>query len=187
VNDTQPVGPRWITADNVEVAQFLYLLLNNRKIRDVVDTITSKVVLILGRFSDERKAVLEALRRELRRRDYLPVLFDFDRPARRDITETVSTIAHLSRFLIADITDARSIPQELMAIVPNLPSVPVQPLLLGSAAEYAMFGFFRRFPWVLEPFVYPDVATLLEAVGDRVIAPAEQKLLEQGRRMPDAR
>jgi uncharacterized protein YjbI with pentapeptide repeats len=173
-----------ITCDNLEIAQFLYLLLNNRKIRDVIDTITSKVVLILGRFSEERKAVLDALRSELRQRDYLPVLFDFDQPSSRDITETVSTIAHLSRFLIADITDARSIPQELMAIVPDLPSVPVQPLLLGSAQEYAMFGFFRRFPWVLEPFVYSDVATLLAALSDKVIAPAEQKVREQQRIAP---
>ena len=37
-----------ITVDNLEVAQFIYLLLNNEKIREVIDTITSKVVLILG-------------------------------------------------------------------------------------------------------------------------------------------
>jgi Pentapeptide repeats (8 copies) len=47
-----------ITVDNIEVAQFIYLLLHNQKIRNVIDTITSKVVLILGRFTDERKAFL---------------------------------------------------------------------------------------------------------------------------------
>jgi len=36
-----------ITIDNIEVAQFIYLLLHNEKIRDVIDTITSKAVLIL--------------------------------------------------------------------------------------------------------------------------------------------
>jgi pentapeptide repeat protein len=65
-----------ITVDNIEVAQFIYLMLHNQKIRDVIDTITSKVVLILGRFTDERKAVLDALREELRKRNYLPILFD---------------------------------------------------------------------------------------------------------------
>jgi hypothetical protein len=30
-------------------------MLNNQKVRDVIDTITSKAVLILGRFTDERK------------------------------------------------------------------------------------------------------------------------------------
>jgi Pentapeptide repeats (8 copies) len=83
-----------ITVDNVEVAQFIYLLLNNEKVRHVIDTITSKVVLILGRFTEERKAVLDTLREELRRRDYLPVLFDFDKPASKDLTGTVQTLAN---------------------------------------------------------------------------------------------
>lgn len=55
-----------ITTDDIEVAQFLYLLIHNEKLRKVIDTITSKVVLILGRFTPERKAVLDALRDEVR-------------------------------------------------------------------------------------------------------------------------
>jgi hypothetical protein len=43
-----PDGEPEITVDHLEVAQFIYLLLNIEKIRDVIDTITSKVVLILG-------------------------------------------------------------------------------------------------------------------------------------------
>jgi hypothetical protein len=41
-------GPE-VTVDNIEVAQFIHLLLHNEKIRHVIDTTTSKVVLILGR------------------------------------------------------------------------------------------------------------------------------------------
>jgi hypothetical protein len=48
-----------ITVDSLKIAQFIYLLLNNEEIRDVIDTITSKVVLILGRFTKERKVVLD--------------------------------------------------------------------------------------------------------------------------------
>lgn len=120
-----PHGEAEITVDNVEVAQFIYLLLNNQKIRHVIDSITSKVVLILGCFTSARKAVLDAIREDLRMRDYLPVLFDFEKPSSRDLTETISTLAHMARFVIADITDAKSVPQELMKIVPSLPSVPV--------------------------------------------------------------
>ncbi|HEY3443606.1 MAG TPA: pentapeptide repeat-containing protein [Paludibaculum sp.] len=168
-----------VTVDTLEVAQFIYLLLNNEKIRHVIDTITSKVVLILGRFTPDRKAILDAIRDELRKRDYLPVLFDFEKPSNRDITETVSTLAHMARFVIADITDAKSIPQELMAIVPTLPSVPVQPLLLASQQEYGMFEHFRRFPWVLKPFLYEDQDGLLAVLNDKVIGPAEAKAKEQ--------
>lgn len=170
-----PFDEPTITVDNLEVAQFIYLLLNNEKIRDVIDTITSKVVLILGRFTPERKAVLDAIRDELRKRDYLPVVFDFDKPASRDLTETVRTLAHLARFIIADITEPRSIPQELQAIVPDL-AVPVQPLLLeGATGEYGMFQDLRKYDWVLEVYRYNGLEDLLASLGDKVISPAEAK------------
>jgi len=175
-------GEPTITLDNLEVAQFIYLLLNNEKIRDVIDTITSKVVLILGRFTPERKAVLDAIRDELRKRNYLPVLFDFDKPTSRDFTETVRTLAHLARFIIADITETRSIPQELQAIVPGL-AVPVQPLLLeGSTGEYGMFQDLRKYDWVLEVHRYDSLEGLIASLGDRVIAPAEAKAKELEKR-----
>jgi Pentapeptide repeats (8 copies) len=170
-----------VTVDNLEVAQFIYLLLSNERIRQVIDTITSKVVLILGRFTPERKAVLDAIRDSLRQRDYLPVLFDFDKPAGRDLTETISTLAHMARFIIADITEAKSIPGELQAIVPDLPSVPVQPLLLTSEREYGMFEHIRRYPLVLDTYYYDNLDDVLASVEDKVISPAETKARELAR------
>jgi hypothetical protein len=161
-----------ITVDNLKTAQFIYLLLNNREVRDIINTITSKVVLILGRFTPERKSVLDALRDEIRKRDYLPILFDFEKPRNRNFTETVRTLAHLARFILADITDPSSIPQELQAIVPTL-KVPVRPLLQETKREYSMFVDFRDYPWVLPTYFYEDKDTLLHSLGD-VIAPAEQ-------------
>jgi len=165
-----------ITVDNLQVAQFIYLLLHNENIRQIIDTITSTVVLILGRFTPERKVVLDAIRDELRKRNYLPVMFDFEKPANRDLTETVSTLAHIAKFVIADITDAKSIPLELEHIVPDLPSVPVMPLILRSDYEFALFERIRRFPWVLEPYQYEDKAELLTYIKERVIVPAEMKV-----------
>ena len=78
-----------ITVDNIKVAQFIYLLLNNQEIRDVIDTIGRKGVLLLGRFTDGRIAVLERLREELRKRDFLPRVFNFDKPEVKDFTEIV--------------------------------------------------------------------------------------------------
>ena len=118
------------------------------------------------------------MRQALRDRKYTPILFDFERPSNRDLTETVSTLAHLARFVLADITDARSIPQELQAIVPHLPSVAVQPLLLASQHGYGMFEHFRRFPSVLEPYLYEDQQHLLATLDHNVIDPAESKARE---------
>jgi uncharacterized protein YjbI with pentapeptide repeats len=173
-----PPGEPTITVDNLEVAQFIYLLLNNQRIRQVIETITSKVVLILGRFIPERKVVLDALRVELRKRDYLPVVFDFDPSVSRDLTETVSTLAHMSRFIIADISEPRSIPQELQAIVPNLPSVAVRPIIVHGEHEYGMFEHFKRYPWVLPVYEYEDTPQLLASLTDQVIVPAEAKVKE---------
>jgi hypothetical protein len=44
----------------------------------------------------ESKAVLHALREELRERDYLPVLFDFNVPQRQNIT----LLARMARFIM---------------------------------------------------------------------------------------
>jgi len=138
---TKPHDPK-IFVDNLEVAQFVYLLLYNPKIRHAIDTITSKLVLILGRFSEARKEVLDALRDELRRRNLVPVIFDFEKPARQNLTATVSTLAHMARFIIADITDPRSIPQELQRVVPFLTNVPIQPIIHGSEQENVLLRDF---------------------------------------------
>ena len=172
-----------IACDDLETAQFVYLLLHNEKLRQVIDTVGRKAVLLLGRFTAERKAVLDGLREALRRHGLVPMLFDFDKPGGRDLTETMSTLAHLARFVIADLTDPRSIPQELKAIVPSLPSVPVLPLLHVSQDAYAMFADLGGYASVLPPVRYRDLPHLLAMLGDEVIAPAERRIAEiQARR-----
>src|SRR5262245_13333394 len=182
-------GEPAITVDNIEVAQFIHLMLHNQKIRYLIDTITSKAVLILGRFTDERKAVLDALREELRKRNYLPILFDFEVPERRNITETVTLLARMARFIIADLTDPSSIPQELQAIIPSV-RVPVQPLLLEGSSLYSMFKDFdpQDFHWVLPVYQYKETDQLLATLAEKVIGPAERKVtaLEERRRMIEA-
>lgn len=176
-----PEGEPEITVDNLKVAQFIYLLLNNAEIRDVIDTVARKAILILGRFG-EHKLVLDAIRKELRKFDYLPVLFDFKPPLTRNVRETVRTLAHLSRFIIADVTDPSSIPLELETIIPEL-RVPVQPLLLTTHKEFSMFQDLREaYHWVLATHQYTDIDDLLASLGDKVIAPAEQKARELEKR-----
>ena len=175
---SRPTEPE-IRVDNLEVAQFIHLLINNANIRRVIDTITSKVVLILGRFTPERKAVLDALREELRRYDYVPIVFDSKAPRSRNFIETVSTLAHLARFVIADVTDPKIVLEEIPHIVRNI-SVPVQPLLLyGSGDEPVTLGNLRQNQRsLLDTYVYKNLDDLLSDLQSTVIIPAEKKARE---------
>ena len=174
-----PPGQPIITVDNIKVAQFVYLLLNNEEIRDVIDTITSKAVLILGRFTPERKIILDRLREELRTRHYVPIMFDFEKPKSRDTIETIRTLAGMSKFIIADLTDAKAVVQELQAIVPNLPSVAVRFIIKKSEREPGMFDHIRRFPWVLDgAFEYDNPAEVIRSINDNILEPLEAKLRE---------
>jgi hypothetical protein len=64
----------------------------------------------------------------------------------------------MARFVIADISDAKCVLQELQAIVPDLPSVPVQPVIIASQDEPRMFDFFRRYRWFLPVHRYDTPA-----------------------------
>jgi hypothetical protein len=167
-----------ITVDNIGVAQFIYLLLHDEKLREVIDTITSKVVLILGFTPPGRKGVLDALREELRRRNYLPVLFESEKPRNSSTLEIVMLLARMARFVIADLSDAKSVFQELQEIVPSSPKLPVQPIIVAAQEEPGMLDFFKAYPWFLEIHRYDDPAQLLADLNERVIDPAEVKVAQ---------
>ena len=165
-----------ITVDNIEVAQFVYLLLHNEKIRDVIDTIGKKGVLLLGRFTEDRIRILERLREKLRSLGFVPMVFNFDKPMTKDFTETVRLLANLSHFVIVDITNPRSAPLELQATVPDY-MVPFVPILEKGQDPFSMFvDLQNKYDWVLEPvIIYPSVDRLIEVLEDKIVKPAEAK------------
>jgi hypothetical protein len=165
-----------VMVDNLEVAQFVYLLLNNEKIRDIIDTIGEKGVLILGRFTEERKAVLDAIRDQLRELGFVPMMFDFARPTQQDFDETIKTLAGLSRFIIADITNPKSSPLELQAIMPDY-MVPFVPIIHEDEEPFAMFqGLQHKYgEWVLDVLEYDSAANLQERLYTAVVKPALDK------------
>jgi uncharacterized protein YjbI with pentapeptide repeats len=169
---TRPNQPA-ITVDDLEIAQFIYLLLNNQKVRHVIDAVTSKVVLILGRFTNEREAVLDATREELRRRNLTPILLDFGKPASKDLRGAVETLARMARFIIADLTDPSSIPHQFATIVPLLRTTPILPLRLIGSGGYSMFDDLHAYPWVLKEHEYKDGTSLISTLPE-VIAPADE-------------
>ena len=168
-----------ITVDNIKVAQFIYLILNNEEIRDVINTLTSKSVLILGRFAvPERKAILDALKNKLREYDLLPIVFDFDRPTDKDFTETIKTLAGLCYFVIADITNPKSSPLELQATVPDY-QIPFVPIIQEGENPFAMMvDLQKKYNWVLNTVSYDSLETLIKVLKPLIIDPAMKKRQE---------
>lgn len=161
-----------LTVDDLQVAQFVYLLLNNENIRNVIDTIGKKGVLILGRFTSERKVVLDAIRGKLRDLGYVPMMFDFARPTQRDFTETIKTLAGMSRFIIADITNPRSSPLELQATMPDY-MIPFVPIIHEDEEPFTMFqNLQQKYEWVLGLLKYNSTENLIRVLKEAVIEPA---------------
>ena len=178
-----PMNAPVVTVDNLEVGQFIYLMLNNTKVRDVINTITSKGILILGRFSDpQRKSVLDGLREKLREFDLLPIVFDFDRPTDKDYTETVQTLAGMSMFVIADVTNPKSTPLELEATVKQfkIPFIPIIDISVDPRPFAMLVDLQKSFHWVLPTLQYESKEDLLDDenlktyIIDRAVAKREE-------------
>lgn len=165
-----------ITVDNIKVAQFVYLILNNEEIRDVINVLTSKSVLVLGRFSiPERKMILDAIRKKLRDYNLLPIVFDFDQPTDKDFTETIKTLAGLCYFVIADVTNPKSSPLELQATVPDY-QIPFVPIIQEGEKPFAMMvDLQKKYDWVLNTVSYDSQETLIKVLKPLIIDPAMKK------------
>ncbi len=169
-----PPGEPTIKVDDIEVAQFIYLLLNHQKLRNVLNAVTERGVLLLGRFGGGGLEVLQAVAARLREAQYLPIIFDFDRPQDRNYTETVKTLAGLSRFIIADLSGP-SVPQELYATVPHF-KIPFVPILEAGRKQFAMAVDLLEYPWVIRPpVIFASTDELVSLVPTKIIAPAEEK------------
>lgn len=159
-----------VTVDDLEVAQFVYLMLNNEKIRNVLTTIGEKGVLILGRFTPERKLVLDALRERLRELNYVPMMFDFEKADDRSFTETIKILAGLSRFVIVDVTNPKCAPLELQATVPNY-MVLFIPIIQQGEEPFSMLDDLQQYGWVMALKEYRSIDQLLEKLESRIIEP----------------
>ena len=164
-----------LSVDDLQVGYLIYLMLENPKFRDIIDTVTAKVVLIPGRFAPPRMDVLQSLRLELQGYDYVPVVFDFDQPSNQDISDTVTLLARIARFVIADLTDPMSVQQELTLIALQV-MVAIQPIIQTGQKPWAMFDDLRRRSHGLLPaHEYHGLDDLLDGLEADVIEPAEAR------------
>ncbi len=120
--------------DDIELAQFVYYLSNHKKLRDTLQVLNQKGVLLLGRFGDGGLERLSAIRAWLQKQGYMAMVFDFQRPENLSLTETIVTMAGLAKFVVADLSGP-SVPAELASIL----SQSKKPVL-AFGDPYALFS-----------------------------------------------
>jgi hypothetical protein len=88
------------------------------------------------------------------------------------LAETIRVLAGLCRFVIADITEPRSVPHELATIIASY-MIPIVPLLQQGHTGYAVLDEERPGkPWILYEVVYTLDEGVVRGLDSMVIAPA---------------
>ncbi len=164
LRDTMP-----IRTDSLEHAHLLHLMLDP-DLSDFLESMTAAGVLLLGTFRGAGGERLDALRRALREVGLVGVKFDFRRPRDRTLKETVLTLAGLCRFVIADLSDARSIPLELMAIVKDY-KVPIVPIQQEATSTFSLFESIEQEyrDRVLDTLLFKGTEDLLAALRTEIV------------------
>ena len=84
--------------------------------------------------------------------------------------------AGLAKFVIADVTNPKSTPLELEALVPQI-MVPFQPIIEESDTPFSMLQdlWQQHRDRVLEPIYYSSIDALIASFDKEIIAPAEAR------------
>lgn len=182
----EPYNKPEITVDDLEIAHFIYMILDHKKLSKVISATTSKVVLILGRFTEKRREILKAVQERLRTSTdgegiarYVPVMFDFPPDPSRDLMETVQILIGISHFVIADISEPKGVLVELTAIVPQW-EVPVKLIIDISKRQphktllVEMLTHLTKHKWLMnEVYGYHSASQLCGALEKEIIDPLE--------------
>ena len=80
--------------------------------------------------------------------------------------------------MIADLSDPKSVPAELQAIVPQFVSLPVVPIIEATQREYPVADDILRRQSVKPVVPYRDEAHLMAILDAQILAPAEKLYAE---------
>ena len=176
-SDTSAIRRRQqkVRTERAQTIEGLAQRLDGEGVSRMLSDIAGRSVLILGRFTAQRKAILDALRKALATppRQYVPIVFDFERPHDRTLIGSILLYASVSRFVIADLSDPKSVPAELQAIVPQFVSLPVIPIIDAAQHEYPVADDILCRQSVKPVVRYRDEAHLMDILDEQILVPAE--------------
>jgi len=149
--------------------------LDGEGVSRMLSEIASRSVLILGRFTPARKPTLELIRREISTepRQYVPILFDFDRPRELTMLESVLRFAAVSRFVIADLSDPKWVLAEFGKIAGAFNSLPIVPIIRASQREDEVIAYVEGFRSAHKVVRYRDEAHLRSILDSEILKAGE--------------
>ena len=174
-----------ITVNNIYLAQLIYLLMNHVTMGDIINTLTSKSVLLLGDWRNQERTVISVvLRNKLLEYGLLPIVSDFDPPLDRNFIETtrlLRLLVGMSYFVIADVSDGTDTQSQLLGLASQF-SVPIVPIIeAGKKPEVLLYlekyllGSHRDRGILLDLIEYESPETLLTDLKSRIVDPAIAK------------
>jgi len=143
-----------ITVDDIELAQFISLVMDNKKISNLINSMRTKSVLILGSFDNKTKLVLDRIKEVIPNYNLIPIVFDFIPSEKQDLIETVKTIALLSSFVIVDLSIPAGQLHELASIVRDT-YIPFATIANEDSKQTIMLNEFKHQYWFRsDKFIY---------------------------------
>jgi hypothetical protein len=123
------LGESPIAVSDLESAQFVYLLISGRKVPQILESVNSRLVLVLGNFKAERKGILRSIEVVLQRLKLTSIVAHFSSPIDRGLIEKVLLLAKFVRFMVADPTESKPLQRFLHDCWTELQSVPVHSII----------------------------------------------------------
>ena len=163
-------NPFTVIVDRLAAAQFIHLMLHSRSIQRVVDSVKTRYVLILGRFDEERTAMLDVIRDALRRHDFAPLMISRDEKADGDIAEAIVALAGMCRFVLADLTDSTGVAEQVNAAKSRIAPVPVRVIYTPSTAHTDAAS---QYDWARDARPYRDTTELIALLTEVTSATAD--------------
>lgn len=169
-----------ITVDQLEIAQLLHLRLSSKNNLFGVETISPRLVLVLGEYRKENWSTFSTIRAQLRTHGYVPLRLEHSELGAAEI-ETIATLASLSRFVLFEISDIETWADRLPALLPHL-TYPIIPIWQASSNAGRKQKLLKTSPNLFfRASSYSNIDELASLLAERIFPEAESLLNERSR------
>jgi hypothetical protein len=160
-----------VLVDDLEMVHLMDALLREPRSRELIARSSLRIALVIGRFPQWRRPHLDAVREELRRSEFAPLAIDLEKPVGPKLRSLIANLAHLARFVIADLAGSRAFAKELQPFSFTLRDLPIQVVMPDGEEPPDLPG-----NWAFEPCRYRDTEHLVEIFEREILQPLARKI-----------